>query len=147
MYIVGLIIYFLIVFFSVASHGYIGGILDTTGFLFIVGSVLSIIISSGQLEDFLKLFKYVCKVKISEDDKAKFISLRGLSKKVILISIYSSILGFLLGIIILMMDMSDMTKVGHILKVSFTSLIYGLTMAFVVFLPINMKIEKYINER
>ena len=139
MYIIGVLLYLLIVATMILTNGIFLRFIDPLNLLFVVGSIISTVVATGSYKDVISGFRIVYKNEsIDQVDLNRIIKVFNLLFNV---SLISGFIGLIIGIIFILTETKDLWEIGPMLASSLTTVFYGLIIGFFIFLPAKVKLE------
>ena len=140
MFLFGLVIYFTFLLAAVCSGWDVGVFIDASSLALLIGALLAVTVSTGSMG----LLKYSFKASIKDDyfdKKLNDISIEFLDL-LFKSSIGIGIIGFMIGIIIMMHSLSDPVSIGPSFGVAMLVLFYSLLTGFVLILPMKFILKR-----
>lgn len=140
MFLLGIVIYLVLIVAVMFMGGYISVFTDIPSLVLIIGALLAVTVSTGSMG----LLKYSFKASIKDDyfdKKLNNISIEFLDL-LFKSSIGIGIIGFMIGIIIMMHNLSDPVSIGPSFGVAMLVLFYSLLTGFVLILPMKFILKR-----
>lgn len=147
MYILGVLLFFFISCFCFnIEGGYISNVISPTGILLVLGSVAAIIVATKSYSDLINGIKLVIRKthSMTEPELNKAIRSYNMYMKA---SIAGGLLGLVMGSIHILGDLSDVTVLGPKLAAALDSVLYGIILAYFIFMPIKNSLENHSADR
>ena len=121
----------------------VSSFIDIQNFIMIIGFNIAVLISINGYKDFKTGFK-IAYGKGNFDDLSQIKKSFLLFKMLCKTSIIAGFISSLTGLIILLVTLDDVTQIGPPLGIMLLSLIYGLSLLLIVFIPTRFRLEKLL---
>ena len=115
--------------------------LDIPSALFIIGCVVAMLISTGNIKFIIKGFKQAIFGKENLDPETESRILKSINFT-IYITIASGVLGTLIGIICILSSLDNVQNAGASFSVSLITLLYSFVIAFFILLPVKFTVQR-----
>jgi flagellar motor component MotA len=136
------ILIFIIVFCTavILAGGNLIWFFDIPSFILVFGFIFATLLCAGRIQDFLKGVRLWFSRNLKKEDNLED-CIEALHAA-FWASVGSGATGFVLGSILAFVNMPDLTKIGPFLALAFVSVLLGMILAFQVFLPARVSLEK-----
>ncbi|HYE81959.1 MAG TPA: hypothetical protein VEG39_07320 [Clostridia bacterium] len=142
MYFVGLVVFIAFLVCSTMFSGTPASFVDLPSIIVIMTFSIPMLMASGLLTDFIRGFK-VMGQKVNTwsllELKKTEVALRLMTKLILL----SGSLGSLIGVVSIMSNLSDVSKIGPNLAIALLTLLYSILFIFIL-LPVQAKVKAII---
>ncbi|MCT4565468.1 MAG: MotA/TolQ/ExbB proton channel family protein [Maledivibacter sp.] len=141
MFVVGSIIFIVVVFISILFSTSVRCFVDLSTLLMIIGFNISVVIGTRSFGDLMYAFKVIIKGSGKQDNDKfkKGISILNLLYKV---TIAAGFLGSIIGLMIMMRTLDSPSTIGPYGSVMLLSILYSFIIAFFFILPAKYILEK-----
>lgn len=146
MFLIGVTLFVGTIIFTMAKWGIIGAFIDSSSILFVLLSYLALMLTTRSLSDFTYGIKVVTSKKtvINKKRLSDAIDVFHLLQKA---SIGIGILGFLIGLVLLLNVLSDPSSIGPSLAVSLLTATYCVIVTLVFLTPVKFLLNRVAKRR